>query len=302
MARGYGDDAIPYFSFDVTQNDAVSLIEAECGLKGFAVYVHLLQHIYGGKGYYVYWDKDVALMFARKYGVGINAVSEIVAACIRRGIFDNDKYTDYSVLTSKEIQDGYFFAVKRRKQVKIIEEILLIDPCEHLNSACIIKQNVDILTHNVNKQKQRIVKNSIGYINSCGSKSEAANFSLFTFGENNRDDEEMINNLDPGEVAKLTAKCDTLIYEYWGRTARAYDYSQAVNVLNMYSVKILKLPVQHITENMYALLEEAFLISADNSATKWSYIFGIFRKWTAAGIKSCNDLIDFQIKHSKHKK
>ena len=45
-------EGIPYFPLDVYVDDKIRLIEAEFGLKGFAVIVKLYQKIYGGFGYY----------------------------------------------------------------------------------------------------------------------------------------------------------------------------------------------------------------------------------------------------------
>jgi len=68
---------LEFFPLDVHMDDKVELIEAEFGLAGFAVIVKLYQKIYGA-GYYCEWSKEVALLFGKKIGLGVNAVSEIV--------------------------------------------------------------------------------------------------------------------------------------------------------------------------------------------------------------------------------
>ena len=80
---------IDYFPLDVTLDEKFELIEAEYGLTGFGVVVKLLQRIYGGQGYYIEWTNEVALLFAKRIGLreGGIAVSEIVAASVKRGIF-----------------------------------------------------------------------------------------------------------------------------------------------------------------------------------------------------------------------
>ena len=133
---------IEYFPLDCQLDDKFELIEAEFGLTGFAVVVKLLQKIYAGQGYYCEWTNEVALLFSKKIGLGCNAVSEIVEASIKRGIFDGKLYEKYKILTSKGIQERYLEAVSRRKKVEVKKAYLLIK--------CVTNyKNVDILSENV---------------------------------------------------------------------------------------------------------------------------------------------------------
>ncbi len=149
MPRG-----IPYFPLDVHLDDKFELIEADFGLTGFGVVVKLYQKIYS-IGYYVEWDEDVALLFARKIGAGCNVVSEIVSAAIRRGIFNQELYDKYSILTSEGIQKRYFEAISRRKQVEVKSAYLLVNVGQILKNANILEENVNISSENVNIFKQR---------------------------------------------------------------------------------------------------------------------------------------------------
>ena len=142
-------DGIPYFPLDVCPDDKLDLIEAEFGLKGFAVIVKLYQKIFGGLGYYCEWTNDVGMRFSRIVCEGYTLVSEIVSAAIRRGIFDNDLYEKYGVLTSAEIQEKYFKAVSRRKQVNVKSEYLLIKVDQ-------LSGNVNILSENVCKNEENV--------------------------------------------------------------------------------------------------------------------------------------------------
>lgn len=144
---------IDYFPLDVNLDEKFELIEAEYGLTGFGVIVRLLQEIYGRSGYYIEWTTEVALLFARKVGLGGNVVSEIIEASIRRGMFDKEKYDKYHVLTSRGIQKRYFEAVSRRKVLEVDENILLVN-------VAILCPNVDIRAKNVNISKQSKVEES----------------------------------------------------------------------------------------------------------------------------------------------
>jgi len=153
-------DGIDYFPLDVQVDDKFELIEAEFGLTGFAVVVKLLQKIYGGFGYYCEWTNDVALLFGRKIGLGGNAVSEIVRASIKRGIFDEDLYDKYCILTSKGIQRRYFEAVNRRKKIKVKKQYLLVQLDQNSKDVYIFEENVNIFKENADILKQSKVKES----------------------------------------------------------------------------------------------------------------------------------------------
>lgn len=148
-------DGIPYFPLDCELDSKFELIEAEFGLQGFAVVVKLLQRIYGGEGYYCEWTKEVALLFAKRNSTGGNAVSEIVEASIKRGIFDKDMFERYGILTSKGIQLRYLKAVDRRKQVKIKKQYLLVECAILPKNVCIIEENVNIIQKNADISQQR---------------------------------------------------------------------------------------------------------------------------------------------------
>ena len=120
---------LDYFPHSCIPDQRMELIEAEFGLTGYAVILKLYETIFVEKGYYCEWTKDVALMFSRKNSVGVNVVSEIVNASLRRGIFDDDLFKKYSILTSKEIQEIYHEVTTKlnRKQVDFVKEYLLVD-------------------------------------------------------------------------------------------------------------------------------------------------------------------------------
>ena len=151
---------IDYFPLDVTLNAKFELIEAEFGLTGFGVVVHLLQEIYGKAGYYIEWTEEVALLFARKVGLGGSVVSEIIEASIRRGMFEKEKYDKYNVLTSKGIQERYFEAVSRRKTLEVDYNILLVDVAQILPNVYISAKNVNIFSKNADIERQSKVEKS----------------------------------------------------------------------------------------------------------------------------------------------
>lgn len=151
---------IDYFPLDVALDEKVELIEAQFGLTGFAVLVKLFQKIYGGEGYYAEWTNEIALLFAKKIGSNGNAVSDIVDAAVKRGIFDKTLYDKYQILTSKGIQKRYFEAVSRRKNVEVKGAYLLVNATDFLKNVSILKENADIFHENADISQQSKVEES----------------------------------------------------------------------------------------------------------------------------------------------
>lgn len=163
-------EGIPSFLLDCRTNDNISEIEAEYGVKGFAVVVRLWQKIYAEKGYYCEWIERSPLLFLSNWfggnsGVTVSLINEIVKRCLNNGIFDAGMHENYSILTSARIQEQYFDAVKRRKEILVKKQYLLVSVDEingiaYINdvSACRNQENVcrnDISKGKVSKGKEK---------------------------------------------------------------------------------------------------------------------------------------------------
>jgi hypothetical protein len=119
---------LDYFSLDVSLDDNIELMEAECGLQGFAILIKLWQKIYS-EGYYIEWEDDNAILFTRKINSEITLVNSVVNSCLSRRIFNKELYDNYKILTSKAIQKRYLTACKqsKRSNVSFIKEYLLVN-------------------------------------------------------------------------------------------------------------------------------------------------------------------------------
>ena len=133
--------ALDYFELDCHMEEKVRLIQAEFGLKGFAVVVKLYQKIYGELGYYCEWNEDSLLLFMSENGVSSrderNLISEIVAACIRRDIFSRRPFDEYGILTSPGVQKRYLNATSKREKVELKKEYLLISEPENTKNVVV---------------------------------------------------------------------------------------------------------------------------------------------------------------------
>lgn len=151
-------EGLDYFTLDCNMNDKIKLIEAEFGIKAFAIIVKLYQKIYSERGYYCKWNEDVALLFIASLGgnsgVSKSLIDVILAASIRRGIFSEELYERYGILTSKRIQEQYFDAVSRREKVEVEKEYLLVKVCKNMVIVSNNSINVDNNDLNVDRNTQ----------------------------------------------------------------------------------------------------------------------------------------------------
>ena len=159
MARPF-KSGLDYFDLDCYMDDKIKLIQAEFGLVGFAVVVKLYQVIYRERGYYCEWSNNKAVLFACEEcsNCGVNTLNEIVGACIRQGIFSDELYKKYGILTSRGIQKRYFNATSKRKKVEVEKNYLLIK---------FVHNSINVGNNSIND-----VNNSINDVKSTQSRVE----------------------------------------------------------------------------------------------------------------------------------
>lgn len=103
-------------------------IEADYGLKGFAITIKLWQKVCGSAdGYYLNWDDRVCALFAYKIHAGKALVQEILRTLLKEDFFNLDLYEKYGILTADWIQDKWLDYMSRRKNAKIQSEYLLVN-------------------------------------------------------------------------------------------------------------------------------------------------------------------------------
>lgn len=175
-------EGVDYFPLDVAMDTKVELLEAQFGLKGFAVFVKLLQYIYGGHGYYGEWTEDIGLLFSRKISEDRNLVSDIVQTALRRGLFHKGLYDKYSILTSKGIQERYFEMTKKRKIEKVQKEYLLVHGAQNIISAELTPVSAELtgVSSGDNSQsKEKEIKLKESKLNIYNTSAEADDYVNF---------------------------------------------------------------------------------------------------------------------------
>lgn len=126
-------DGLDYFPLDTqTEKDIkFQVIEAQFGIVGFGIIIKLYQLIYSDKGYYTEWNELISTISAAKWSctgfpVDVKTVNKVVRAAAKYGIFDDGKLNEYGILTSAGIQKRYLEVSKRRKNLNLRREYLLI--------------------------------------------------------------------------------------------------------------------------------------------------------------------------------
>ena len=117
---------LDYFPMDTLPNEKLELLQAECGLPGFAIYIKLLQRIYR-KGFYLEWNDKERLIFTSKNQVKTTTVDAVIETCIKWDLFHQGLYESHRILTSEGVQKRYFEITKRRKNDAVFEEFILIN-------------------------------------------------------------------------------------------------------------------------------------------------------------------------------
>jgi hypothetical protein len=106
---------LDYFTMDV---DFFSDIKIRKLIKrhqcsAIVVYQYLLCQIYS-EGYYLTYDEDTAFIVSESIHLDEDEIESVIKSCLQLGLFDQSMFDEYSILTSRSIQDRYFEASKRR--------------------------------------------------------------------------------------------------------------------------------------------------------------------------------------------
>lgn len=143
---------LDYFPFDVDffSDEKIGSISGEFGIKGEITAIKLLCAIYRN-GYFILWNDALKMSLLRGLpGISLELLEQIVARLVRWGFFEQSLFSTVRVLTSKGIQERYFEAIKRRKDLSDYPFLLV-----NVDNKGV---NVDNNGVNVNNNRQSKVK------------------------------------------------------------------------------------------------------------------------------------------------
>jgi hypothetical protein len=229
-------EGLDYFPLDVEMDDKVKLIDAKFGVAGFGILVKLWQIIYDN-GYYIKWTEKELLLYKTRISADINLVNDVINECLRWGIFDNELYEAYSILTSSGIQKRYFEAVKRRTEITLIDEFIVAPlpknykPAIKVIPAVIVcKNSINVNINPQSKEKKSKVKKS-KVKNNTHAREEKNQPKKIKYA----DFVSLTNAEYEALVAKLgedgAKRCIEILDNYKGSTGRKYksDYRTILN-------------------------------------------------------------------------
>ena len=120
---------LEYFSLDVRffSDIKVRKLIKYHKAQAVSVYLTLLCRIYE-KGYFIEYDKDLPFIISEDCGLEEDTIVSVINYCIEVGLFDNETFSKYKVLTSHGIQERYVQACSKTKR-KLSGELpyLLVD-------------------------------------------------------------------------------------------------------------------------------------------------------------------------------
>lgn len=145
---------IDYFPHACSYDNELRYVVALHKEIGYYIYFEILRRIYSDNGYYMNADQKYLVLFADEINVDINKLNVVINDCLSEHLFDKSIHKQYLMLTSKSIQERYFEAIKRRKEIDLINEYILINNVDSLI------QNVNINWLYVDKSTQSKVKKS----------------------------------------------------------------------------------------------------------------------------------------------
>lgn len=146
---------LDYFPLDVDifEDEKISAISGEFGIKGEITVIKLLCAIYRN-GYFILWNDLLKFKLLRNLpGISSELIESIVNRLVLWEFFDKALFDSVKVLTSKGIQRRYFEAAKRRKSEGELP-YLLINVCNNP-----VSDDINANKNTTKKRKEKEINN-----------------------------------------------------------------------------------------------------------------------------------------------
>ncbi|MBZ0182382.1 MAG: DUF4373 domain-containing protein [Melioribacteraceae bacterium] len=149
---------IDYFPLDVEFDDKTEMFLIEKEAVGLAILISIWQLIYKNEGYYIKYNNDLSLLIKKRISIDINSINDCIKSAVNRNIFDKELFSKEGILTSRAIQKRFFEAAKRKKQVLVFRNYLLID-INSYNNTVIVNINSVNADNNSTNVKEEVKEN-----------------------------------------------------------------------------------------------------------------------------------------------
>lgn len=117
---------LDFFPHPTNNNDIVNALVQEFGANGYAVYYSLCEKIFNN-GYFYEINNSQIKLLCLKLKITEDEFYNILSLAIDLDLFDKEIYSNYNILTNEKLQNDFFYATKRRKQVILYDEFCLVN-------------------------------------------------------------------------------------------------------------------------------------------------------------------------------
>lgn len=261
---------IDYFPFDVDflKDIKIRKIKRACGPYTVEVLICLLGNIYRENGYYIGWDEDTSFLVADEVGAKEGLVEEIVKKAVQVNFFNQDKFENYKILTSKGIQERYIEATKKRKEI-------VIDDIYRVNDTL---KDAKTIVNDASNAQSKVKETKV-------NKSKV---------NNKKQEKDFVDELSSGyqfiEQPFGSDKLGELI---------AY-YSKNVSPATPVNITDLEYDLNDFNGDL-ELMKDAVSICARENKRTYNYFSGILKRWRATGVKTHDDYLDSERKWQEEK-
>ena len=171
---------LEFFYYPTVNDRRTDHLLAVFGAVGLGILTALYQRIYREEGYFCVWDDVSADIFAYEAHSDRETVNKIVRFAVEKDIFSKKMFDEQSILTSEEIQEHFFTAIKRRKDLRVKTDYIISETAKDTISSFTEKKSTRKEQANSYPEKQNVSKNEknvyINQENVCKSEENACIF------------------------------------------------------------------------------------------------------------------------------
>ena len=109
------------------ENTNVRILRTRFGSVAYSALNLIYEKAYGEAGYYLKLGEDEMCLLAKDLDIEVDVLRDIIQQMIGKKIFDEKKYQEFQILTSKEMQEKYFHVCKTRGRVIIDKNFQLAE-------------------------------------------------------------------------------------------------------------------------------------------------------------------------------
>lgn len=141
---------LDYYPVDVNinQDEKIIKLKVKYGFISKSILEEIWSKIYGLEGYYIKWSDEIAEIIAYQNHIEYELLQKVIDYSVALGIFDINLYQKYGILTSKRIQYTYVEATKNRKNIDLLDKILLLKPEKLIDFIIRKNQKINIINEN----------------------------------------------------------------------------------------------------------------------------------------------------------